>query len=733
MERVWLPFFPLEAIFAAAGVALLLAITAYLRTRHNRNRVAVLLVLVRSLAILLIAICLAGPARLPPAAPSRQNPILEIWLDTSGSMKVEDMDSQSRFAFAQSRWLSPEVLDRLGRETTLRAFAFDEHVRDLPSDAAGRAASVADGSTTRIVRSLGRGLAERPVDYGAARAVLLLSDGIDSHNDHPAPIIAAARARRIPIHTVALGGPRLEQDLSLLARPLQNILIAGEPGRIQVQVFQSNAGRRQVTLHIDDGIEPRVETLQFQGEPYLTVDIPVRHDTPGTYPYALRVDPLPREVEVRNNHQTVYLEVSPKRFRVLLVEGEPGWDTKYIAQALRNDPRMELLQVSQLSATRRETIATRIDTAEAAFPDTLAALGAYDAIILGRAPQRVAGAAWLELLRPFVEAQGGGLLWARGPPEAIGLPAVGELAALSPLLDPGEILTDVRLQPTSAGRLLPAFVWGELGAPEAVIQQLPPMQRGIVGRARAGAEIWAAFPNEPTPAPALLTMPLGSGRVMLLAGEGLWAWRLLDPQLADFDGVYDHFWTALVRQLVTSGDLQPGQDLGMQLSEVNVRMGTPIALSVSRRLGAPGGPLTCTIEHPDGRREPLALTEQNRSGTRLEAEITPTSEGPYLAVLEAPGARPPRIERRFNVFNVDAERLQTSARPEWLRMLARETGGEFLDPHHPERLPPILTRHQAAMATPVEPLLIWDRVGLMLAIAGLLGLEWILRKRKGWM
>ena len=736
MGRTWLPFFPPWVIVVLAGAALAAGVASYARTRGRNPAKAGLLLLLRAAGVGAMGVCLFGPARLPPAVRSEQRPIVEIWVDTSASMAVDDMDGRSRLDFAREVWLSPRMLARLSENRELRLAAFDETVSHLPPNHAAVENLRAEGSTTHIVRSLLGGLNAHPAGHETARALLLMSDGIDLKGAHPAPVIEAARARGIAIHVVPLGGARLEQNLSLYARPLQDMLIAGEQGAVMVQVFQTNVGHRRVRLQIDDGIEPRVEELEFRGEPYVTREVPVRHEEPGTYTYNFRVEPLPREVETRDNHQAIYLEVSPKRFRVLMVEGSPGWDTKFIAHALRNDPRMELLQVSQLSATRRETLVTRIEPDEAAFPETAEALAAFDAVVLGRSPDRVAGEAWLELLGDYVSERGGGLLWARGPPESIGLSpaAAAGLAPLSPVLEPGEVRLEPRLRPTAAGRLHPAFGFDSGDRLDDILDRLPPVEWGIIGRARSGAEVLAEFTDPAAPFPALLAMPHGSGRVVLFAGEGLWRWRLLEPELSAYDGLYEFLWSVLLRELVTAGAFQPGQEVSLQVSPVNVRSGETVTVAVSRRWqSVPMEGMRCLLVHPDGRREQLALGAWNQAGTRWAIELTPQAEGSYQVELEAPGAAPAQLERRFNVASVDAERLQTGARPEWLRMLARETGGEMLDPRRPDRLPDLLDLQQAALETPVAPVLIWDRAWVMLILLALLGLEWILRKSGGWM
>lgn len=731
MTDLWLPFFPPSLVFALTGLGALAAGAAYLRTRSRGLGGALFLLILRCAALLLTGVCLLGPARQPPPQSAERAPRIELWVDTSASMAVEDMDGKSRLDFLKSTWLDRENLAALERDGyTLRGHAFDTDTRILPLFEDTIRDLAADGEATHIVRNLTRGLsASANPDPGM---VVLFSDGIDSTNAHPAPLIAIARERRVPIHTVTLGGPRLEPDLALAARPRQDSLVAGEPGQIQVQVFQSNVADQRVTVQINDGTETRVQELWFRGEPYLEFDVPVMHEEPGTHAYNFRVDPLPREVELRNNHQTVYVNVTPQRFRVLMVEGEPGWDSKFLAHALRNDPRMELLQISQLSPTRRETLSTRVPDDEAVFPETREVLAAFDAIILGRSPQRVAGEAWFDLLEDFVRDQGGGLLWARGPPQAIGLPApvASRLAPLSPLASVEGFLPGAGLAITGTGRTHPAFEWGDFGTPDNILPQLPPLLRGVRGTARAGAEAFLTHDAEGSP-PALLAMPSGNGRVMLFAGEGIWQWRLLPPELEDLGEVYDLIWNALLRQLVT-GDFAPGQEIDLRLSGVNVQAGDPLVISVARRLPAPAESMSLHMVGPDRERVALSLADVSGRNTRWEVELQPETPGEYRVELHSPDTQPERIERSFNVYDIDTERLTTSARPEWMRMISRETGGTVLDPREPGQLPETLARDLLSLEVPRQPELIWDRASLMLLILTLLGVEWVVRKTKGW-
>ena len=60
----------------------------------------------------------------------------------------------------------------------------------------------------------------------------------------------------------------------------------------------------------------------------------VKQDKMGLYPYEARVDPLPGEATQANNSATYLLRVIDQPISVLLVEGKPYWDTKFLMRTL---------------------------------------------------------------------------------------------------------------------------------------------------------------------------------------------------------------------------------------------------------------------------------------------------------------------------------------------------------------------------------------------------------------
>lgn len=736
---MWQPYFPVPVLVTAAILLSAIAVGAYLRAaaahrRHPRLLLAFRLGLLGALLLLLL-----GPSRLPAARTTPERPTLEIWLDTSASMAATDMDGESRYDFAVKHWLDGGHLARLAEDRDLRFYAVAESAQERAlSELAAPAAEQATGSATHLVDALYRRLSGMHGE--SSHSLLLLSDGHDSNDASPAPLLEAARRAEVPVHTVALGGPRLERDLGLLALPRQDYLLPDEAGSIQVEITPSNAGRIRTTLRVTSGGMMKDYPIRFDGDRTISVDVPVSHQDPGLYEYAFSVDPIPGEIEERNNHQTLYVEVTARRFRVLILEGEPYWDTKFLAQALRRDERIELVQLSQISAARRETLVTRLgNDLHPELPADMDSLSRFDVVILGRSVERVAGAAWLDMLPDYVGRHGGRLILARGPltydRDQAGAATPGNLRVLEPVHWGKGRVEDVLLKPEPAGRLCPPLQFAESQEyNELVYRNMPRLESAWQSTPKHAARVLASFELADGSAgpPALATLDYGSGKVFAVLGDGLWRWRLLDREKKEWGGVFEQFWRSTVRWMVAAGDLHPQQDATIRLAPRHAQKGEPVRVQVSVRNADLADALRMRLSAPDGSVSDVALQQEDGHALRLHALVTPEQSGVYRLALDGPAMDPPRLETCFDAYELDAERLQSSAQPGRMRRLARETGGAYLDPRRPEQLGPMLERRLAAREVPLRPEYVWNQALIMVCILSGAGAEWIARRKWGW-
>jgi len=739
-----------QHVWAMAIVLALLAAVVYARNMRRQPTISLFLLAMRWAVIAALTTLLMGPSELPPAGPASVKPPLHIYLDSSASMLTPDVRGQSRIAFALKHWLSDEQLAKLREHFDVQLFTFDANAAPLStSELKSTPEQLAAGTTSLIAENLTQAVLDLSAS-GPGAAMLVLSDGHDSQGQSLAQIAAVARSRSTVIHAVALGGKTAQQDLSLGATLSQRFLMAKEPGTISVRIRQTGFDQAVSQLRIEQGATRSTQPITFNGEREVEVTLPIQHDMPGVYEYKLTIDPAAGEVEVGNNTRTLFAEVTGERIKVLLLEGEPYWDTKYLAQSLRKDASVQLTHITQMTASKQSKIITRgSEDAVASVPTTAQDLAKYNVVILGRGLENVMSIEQAQLLPAFVNEQGGHLILARGKPYSTTSAQGMALAKAWSVLEPvtwngsGELIEDVSWKLTPAGEGESCFAFDSLGhsAPRAlsVLRAYSAMES--VDRVKPAAQILAyavphgaaaSAPTGSSAMPALVRMQVGSGHVVAILGEGLWQWSQLPPKFKQYDGMYDLFWSNLVRSLAMGSRFQPNQDVSLELSTTNARLADPVTITVITRIMprdfdyAP----KITVTDPAGKQHEPAVRKLT-GGTRYQATYKPAQTGVHQVQLDASPLKPSPQERKFSVYYEDIERLESSADPDGMRTLAEQSGGSFFTPDEAAELPAQLARSLAAQIKPNQPEYVWNQ-GFVLALLLIwTGLEWLARRGVG--
>src|SRR5262249_12313431 len=121
---------------------------------------------------------------------------------------------------------------------------------------------------------------------------------------------------------------------------------------------------------------------------FARIAVKVKAPESGEQRYAFRVAPQPEEANTANNERAVFLRSVGEKVRVLVAEGQPHWDTKFLVQSLKRDPNVDLTAVYRLSAMRHVAVLsstgaeTRVE--QDLFPRTASAMSGFDVIVIGR-------------------------------------------------------------------------------------------------------------------------------------------------------------------------------------------------------------------------------------------------------------------------------------------------------------------------------------------------------------
>ena len=748
LALLWRPFYSPLYLFAGAVLLGALAVYAYARTLRGHPILGAATGLMRLLLIVAVAVLLMGPSVLPHVLRRPGRPAVTIMLDTSASMQTRDIENMSRFDFAVSRWLSPDRLAELSRDFDVSLVGFDESPRPMTAAALRRAGSeLAVARVSNIADSVNQTLTTLSNSDGGD-TLLVLSDGRDTHDEAMTPVAQAAADQAVSVHAVPLGQALMQRDVALAAMPMQEFLFVNEQGQLTVRVLQTNAGQISTTLHLRCGDLHLTRPVDFQGRSDITITLPIEQQEPGLYEYEVSVDAAPGEIESRNNRQGFFMEVIAERMRVLILEGEPHWDTKFLAQSLRKDDRIALTQISQVMPRRPpEVIVSRAgtDAVEARVPATLADFASYDVIVLGRGIEQVLSPKVARLLPRYVSQHGGRVVFARGraydPTTPNGRRLADALAVLEPVVWGSGVLQDQKLALAPAGRAHPSFSFVHASDnPDEALSQL----RGltvipVVGREKPVAQVLARTRGGraavSSSQPVLLSMPYGRGVVVALLGQGLWKWSLLPAEAAEvtaLTGAFDQFWSNMIRWLALGGDFQPGQNMTLRLSQRSLRIGEWLSIDLASRYQTLGEvEARLTIVDPLGQQHAPALRAAGSVGTRRQAQFQPEQPGLYRVTVESPLLDGKPLEARFSVYDIDFERLLSATNRQALRQLAVGSGGLLLNPAEPGKLPDLLRRYRASRSVPPRPRYVWDRAWIMTLILLWGGCEWLIRRKGG--
>ncbi|MEN6451314.1 MAG: hypothetical protein ABFC96_12555, partial [Thermoguttaceae bacterium] len=307
------------------------------------------IVALMALAAAVPLVILLNPTWMERIPPPAGKPLVTVLVDRSASMATRDAAAgQTRYqaAAALAGQMAGQLKDQY--EVRLRWFA-DRSAACSPETLA---AGSPDGPATDLAAAIQGAIEE---DRPQGQAVLLLSDGI--HNaggsDTLRQATVRARAMAVPIYTQAIGAQATVTDLEVALRQPQELAFAGQ--RVPVVAMLRGRGNlgpktrlslwlggkqiesRDVTLKRDDA----VEEVFF-----------VSHNQNGLYRYEVRAEPMPGEATTANNTAPLLLRVIDQPIRMLLLEGKPYWDTKFLVRTLAADPSVELTSVVQLAEGR---------------------------------------------------------------------------------------------------------------------------------------------------------------------------------------------------------------------------------------------------------------------------------------------------------------------------------------------------------------------------------------------
>lgn len=754
------------SLAAAGGVAM--AWYAYRRpVAISRPRwAAVVALMTASLAALLLI--LLNPTWLEELPLPSGKPVVTVLLDDSASMATKDGKAGERRINSAAK-IAETFHDRLSNRFDVRLRRFSDSVRVVSTK--DLSSLPAEGMSTDIADAVKQTLTD---EANRDHAILLLSDGIDNAGGSTAllEVARSAKASATPIYPVAIGGTASIRDVVVEFRASQELSFVGESALIGANVRHEGFDGASVLLTLVeqpiDGspekvVERRTIVLGHDSAP-AAVPFELKRDKPGVYRFELRADPITGEATSANNAALLVLRVVDEPIRILLLEGKPYWDAKFLLRTLTADRSVNVDAYIRVRHSRfhhrrvhrligkevkgkevkgkgtkgKEAEKPESDRWEATdeFDKTFAKQGglrSFQILVLGRDADAFLTDSFVAELKNWVARDGGSVVCFRGSPMAT---LSDRLVPLMPVRwTPGaEARFQMKLTPRA--REMQWFSTADGRASEDLAAELPTLARRSTAEtptplAVVLAESSTSGAINADPSPAFSFQPYGSGRVVAIEGAGMWRWAFLPPDRQSLDSLYPRLWRGLIRWLVSSVDLLPGQSVALRPDKLRFEptehAGAMVLVRENARLG--GAPLIELTVDGGAKPQTFAAAPLGDDQGVYRARFGKLSEGRYSARIV--GDPSPSASAVFEVRTGGEERLHLRARPDVMARLAVESGGSPIEWTSTEDVVVDFERQRSLHEPRVRREPAWDRWWVMLGVFTAWTTCWGLRRSWG--
>jgi uncharacterized membrane protein len=702
----------------------------------RRTRVA--LAVLRSVTILVVALCLARPGLAVSTAVPQRN-VLAILLDDSRSMRLADDGAIPRLAQVQATFGdSARLVRALGARFALRFFRFGADARPLR----GAAALTGAGTRTDLAAALAGArdeLAGMPV-----AGMVVVTDGADNAGGDLDGALLALKARRVPVHAVGVGVERFARDIAIERAQLPSSVLAGGTVLADVALRLRGVGGARVPVTVEaDGrlVAADTVTLPDRGD-VARVRLRVPTPTAGTYRVTVRARALPGETVTENNELHTVLRVRPGPERLLYFEGEPRPELAFLRRAVAPDSAIELVTLLRSAEGKFLRLGVR-DSLEliAGFPTARDELFRFRGVVLGSVEATFFTGDQLRMLADFVGERGGGLL-ALGGRAALGEGGYGGTPlgdVLPVILENGAgaadaPATELRVRPTGAGLAHAAL---QLAAGDSANARrwdsLPPLTTvNRAPRLRAGATtLLAGRRADGAETPVLATHRFGRGLAAVLTAQDTWLWQM-HAAIAVDDPTHETLWRQTLRWLVEDAP----DRIEVAATPSRVGPGEPVAVRVrvadSAFRAVNDAAVTAVVTTPSGREVAVPLEWNVREDGAYEGRMVAEEPGVYALAARVVRGRDTTLAGRGALLADDqgADVEQAELRAPLLRRVAGETGGRYYPLADAPRLADDVVYTESGV-TVRDTTDLWDAPLVFLALLLLLGAEWAWRRRAG--
>lgn len=680
------------------------------------------LALLRSASLILALFILFEPL-LNLTYQKEEPPVVAVMIDRSESMSIAD-SSGNRPTLIRNITHS-EALKMLSGSHLLEYFGFSDALEPLRIEQLDSLSF--DGAQTDIAASL-ESLKKKMSGRNFA-ATILLTDGQYNLGVNPA---SYASIYGFPVFTIGIGDPAEPKDIAITQVVYNDIVYLNNKIPVDVSMISFGYKGKPVSVQLmsdDKVIQTKYLNISDDGA-VMRVAFDFQAEKIGLQKFVVRVSPLAEELTDKNNSKAFYIKVVKSKVNVCLISGSPGPDHSFLYKALSENPDINI------KAFVEKKDGSFIEVTE---PVTETAQGTIDCYIFNNYPtfnsdpgrfQSYVNAIQKDR-RPFMLFCGTQL-----DPAKCLLLNDAVAAEIKPDFSLEESTVSPTLSLTGKNSVIMKVSDNAADAIEQW-QELPPVW---IGKLRVlpkeGSDVLARVDmtkatnviRSRKDIPLIISRKTAQNKSIVVVPYGLWKSYFVMAGLRKSNTAYVSFISNSVKWVTTIDDTKP------------------VIVTVSKNVYRNGEKILFNGQVYDEQYNPVndaSVKVKIMAGNRIhDIELEFAGNGRYTGQLNGLEVGDYEFEGeairqdmslgkdrgKFAVEGFSIELLQTAMNENLLKAIAAESGGhyfaaaEFSDIEKYFNYPPLLIEVKKEIE-------LWNKMVLLFILAGLLTIEWFLRKR----
>ena len=612
---------------------------------------------------------------------------------------------------------------------------------------------------------------------GEVRGIVLLTDGRQSVPGDLTSATQLLSSLGVPVYAIPIGSRIPPRDLSIVAVDVPEAIFLNDKAQIQATLATFGFEGEELTVRLEQDGKTLEEKKLIASADSAVATFAVPSTETGRFDYRIVADLKDGELRDDNNSRDVTLHVVDNKARVMLLDGDPRWEFRYLKNLLERDKQVDssivLFRQPYLNLLDDSYIASKLPPLDAFALE----LAKTDLLIIGDVlAENVEPSVW-ELVEKAVSRDGLTVVIIPGRqsmphgfqseilasllPVKEFNPRVAEQFQKSALDSPA---TSYHLKLSPDAFHLPMFQLSDsMTLRDPTLTDLPGHQWIYGGVPKAGATLWASSRitgDSGAAVPTIVHHDYGFGQVVWMGIDSTWRWRMRSG-----DARHYRFWGQLIRWAARNKSAAGNDAVRMTLSDTVIGESEQVDAVVRwnpERLKELQGATIKVVATPIVANTDLETDTdmKTKTGGSVAANENSSTLTQFTAALEASQDSPERFRGRVpklapGLWQIELQvtggtlNLEQSIRTELLvrkeestelanvscnrallRQLAGMTGGEMIEPWNTDRLVSLLRPVDHA-AQEVQERTLWDHWWVLIVLFSLMMTEWVIRKLNG--